>query len=127
MFIEFFPEGSRDCPLVLLYGREPEVVSRLREQVVALSASLIDRVAVHELSGFESIDGCRLFLSVAGRDIGTHGLKEPLTFDCKLRPITWYNIEYLLEPFTEPSFSDSFQWLDGHGRVQLLISRFRGW
>lgn len=127
MFIEHFPDGSDDCPLILLHGREPEVAARLREQVTALAASRVERVAVHDLPGFESVDGCRLFLSVGNWDRGTHALREQQSFECQLRPIGWHNVEGLLEPLTDRFFYDGFQWLDSHGKIQLLISGHRGW
>src|SRR4051794_28830762 len=36
MLIEYFPDGSSDCPLVLLHGRAPAAVGYLREQICAL-------------------------------------------------------------------------------------------
>ena len=127
MFIEHFADGSDDCPLILLYGCEPEVVARLRHEVQLLAAGSVDRVAVHDIPGFVSVDGCRLFASVATWDSGTRPLSEPRTFECCLRPLVWDNVEGLLESFTLASGSNGLQWLDNHGELQLLISGHRGW
>ena len=127
MFIEYFPDGSDDCPLILVHGREPEAATRLREQIAALATSQAERIAVHELPSFESVDGCQLFLSVGDYDRGTQPLKAVQTFECQLRPVTRRNVEGLLEPFAERTFYDGFQWLDSHGKIQLLISGHRGW
>jgi len=125
--IEYFSDGSDDCPLVLLHGRDPEAATRLREQVASLAAERVQHVAIHEIPGFESVAGCRLFASVGRSDLGTRPLQAKLEFECQLRPVSWQNVEGLLEPFTEQTFSDGFQWLDSHGKIRLLISGHRGW
>ncbi|MBI5687597.1 MAG: hypothetical protein HZC54_21205 [Verrucomicrobia bacterium] len=127
MLIEFFPDGSVECPLVLLHGRDPAAAARLREKVVALAAEQVQRVAVHEIPGFESVGGCQLFASTGRSDLGTQPLCAGRVFECQLRPVTWHDVEGLLEPFTEQAFCDGFQWLDSHGEIQLLISGHRGW
>ena len=127
MHIEFFPDGSDDCPLVLLHGRNPEAATRLREQVAELAAEHVQRFPVHELPGFVSVADCRLFASVGRSDLGVRRLRAQHEFECELRPVTWLNVEGLLEPFTERTFYDGFQWLDSHGKIQLLISGHRGW
>lgn len=127
MFIEYFPLGSKNRPVILLHGYEPEVVARLREQVAALAAERTQCVAVHEIPGFESVDGCRLFMKIGSSNEGTHSLRERQTFECQLQPIDWYNIEGLLEPFCDPLVCNGFQWLDTHGKMNLLISTSRGW
>ncbi len=128
MLIKYLPDGSGDCPLIMLQGREPEVVARLREEVAALAEARVARVAVHELPGFESVDGCRLFFSTGTWDRGTYVLREQYSFECQLRPVVWYNIEGLLEPFAvSKSTGGCHQWLDDRGDIQLLISDDAGW
>ena len=85
------------------------------------------RVAVHELAGFESVDGCLLFFSTGTWDKGTHVLREHHSFGCQLRPVIWHNIEGLLEPVAGPATGGSHQWLDRHGDIHLLISDDAGW
>src|SRR6266536_1038291 len=84
--IEYFPRAADDCPLILLHGRDPEAAARLREQVAALAVERIQRVAVHEILGFESVAGCRLFASGGRSDSGTRQLRERQEFECQLRP-----------------------------------------
>jgi hypothetical protein len=93
-----------------------------------LAAERIQGFPVHELPGFCSIGGCQLFASRADCDYGTRLLRKPQTFECQLRPITWDNVEGLLEPFTDGRyFAASHQFLDNHGKIQLIISGGRGW
>jgi hypothetical protein len=125
--IEFFPDGSDDCPLILLHGHDPAAASRLREQVAALAEERVERVAVHEIVGFESVGDCRLFAAFGDSDLGTRRLRVEHEFECQLRPVTWQNVEGLLEPFTQRSFCNGFQRLDSHGKIRLLISGQRNW
>jgi hypothetical protein len=124
MDIEYFPEPK----VLLIYGHEPIVVARLREQLAELAAERIDCFAVHELSDFRSIDGCQLFAQQGGRNFGTRPDPSAPVFRCSLTPLSWYNIEGLLVPFSDGSyFAASHQFLDRHGEIQLIISGSRGW
>jgi hypothetical protein len=124
--IEFFSEGATDCPLVLLHGIDPAAVARLRDDVAALSDGRAERLAIHEIPGFSSIDGCRLFASIARRDVGVCALAGAAEFECRLSATTWSNVAGLLEPFAEPT-AHGFQWLDEHGVIRWVISTERGW
>jgi hypothetical protein len=126
MDIEYFP----DADVVLIHGHEPKTVAHFREQVAALAAERLKSFSVHELPGFRSVDGCRLFASRADSDFGTRRTREPQTFECQLRPVTWQNIEGLLEPFADVSeyhYPNGHQYLDEHGKIQLIISFGRDW
>lgn len=124
MNIEYFAEPK----VLLLHGHQPKIVAQLREQIADLAANRVSTFPVHELQGFRSIGGCQLFASSGESDYGVQALKKPLTFECQLRPITWHNIEGLLEPFTDGGyFAGSHQFLDHHGKIQLIISGGRGW
>jgi hypothetical protein len=124
MDIEYFPEPK----ILLIYGHQPKIIAHFREQIAALGEKRVVTFPVHELQGFRSIGGCQLFVSNAASDYGTRLVNKPLTFECKLRPITWDNIEGLLEPFCDGSyFAGNHQFLDSHGKIQLIISGSRGW
>jgi hypothetical protein len=128
MKIEYFAEGSEDCPLILIYGDDPETAAQLREQVAALAEKRVQHVAVHEIPGFESVGDCLLFFSVGRSDWGTHPLRAKNEFSCELDPVSWENIVGLLEPFTQRMDHDGFQWLDSsYGGMTIIISTFRGW
>jgi hypothetical protein len=124
MDLEYFPETK----VFLIHGHEPKVVARFREQVGELAAERISGFAVHEIPGFRSVEGCQLFAYGDTWDAGTRPDPKPPIFSCRLRPLTWHNIEGLLEPFSDGSyFGGSHQFLDHHGKVQLIISGGRGW
>jgi hypothetical protein len=124
MNIEYFPESS----VRLIDGHEWKVVSHFREQIEALAAEQAEDIAVHDLAGFHSIDNCRLFAKRSNADHGICPLQEPHNFECRLLPKTWGHIAWLLEPFSNGSyFAASHQYLDTHGKIQLIISGGRGW
>jgi hypothetical protein len=83
---------------------------------------------VHELPGFESVDGCQLFFSAGAYDRGLTLISPPRTFELSIRPVWWDNIEGLLEPFCEPG-SVGFNDLDYgfFSDIDLIISTDRGW
>lgn len=124
MDIEYFPETK----VLLIHGHEPKVVACLREQVAELAAERLTSFAVHELPGFRSVEGCQLFGERCTWDSGARPDPKPPIFRWRLTPLTWHNIEGLLEPFSDGSyFGASHQFLDYHGKVQLIISGGRGW
>jgi len=126
--IEYFPNADEGSDLILLHGDDPEAVARLREQAASLAAKRVKRVALHEIPGFESVADCRLFFSVARWDRHTYPLRAKNEFECKLDPLGWENVFGLLEPFTERTGREGFQWLDTSVRgISIAISRFRGW
>ena len=129
MRVEYFADGSEDCPLVLLYGPDPTDAVTLSEALRVLSNSCESRVAIHELPGFVSVDGCQLFASVAGSDIGMKMIVPTTVFDCSLRADSWDNIIGLLEPFChlETMSGTRFQYLQDSGDIRLLISNERAW
>jgi hypothetical protein len=124
MDIEYIPK----LKVLLIHGHEPKVVAHLREQVAELAAERISSIAVHELPGFRSVEGCQLFAERDTWDSGARPDPKPPVFRCRLTPLTWHNIESLLEPFSDGSyFGASHQFLDHHGKIQLIISGGRGW
>jgi hypothetical protein len=129
MKIEYFDLDKKDRPVVLIYGNEPKSVAILRDAVHALAQGEKARIAVHELPGFESVDGCQLFFSAEESDSGLRLIIPPRMFECSIRTTWWDNIEFLLEPFCEATASNGFQYLDYgfNSDIQLIISTDRGW
>jgi len=129
MRVEYFADGSVDCPLVLLYGADPTEATSLSRALRGLSASSESRLAIHELPGFSSVAGCRLFASCSGIDIGVKMIQPPNQFECFLGALSWENIVGLLEPFCDQEniTISRFQYLDENGEIRLLISTERAW
>ena len=128
MKIEYFDSARKGESVLLIYGNEPENVTTLRKVVHQIANEQLERVAVHELPGFESVDGCELFFSLGPHDRGIVLLRQPRVFECRLRIVWWSNIEGLLEPFCESGFGDSNNLDYGFSSdIGLIISRDRGW
>ena len=130
MKIEYFDaEGVVDCPLILIYGCEPEAADALVAAVRALSQEEQKRVAVHELPGFESVDKCELFFTATKSDKGVYFIAPPRSFECSIQPLWWGNVLSLLETFDWTIASHRHQYLDygWYTEFTLIISTDRSW
>jgi hypothetical protein len=130
MKLEYFSEGSNDCPLILIYGQDPVGTLNLRLAFERLAVGLTDEIAVHEIPGYASIDGCKLFSRIGWSDIGIERQGKERIFICTLQKDSWLNIVGLLEPFAESvesSDNNYHQYLDETSEIRLLISTHRGW
>jgi hypothetical protein len=129
MNIEYFSGTATNQPVVLIYGREPTGFVLLRRAARELTNGLARRVAIHDLPGFEPVEGCELFFSLGARDLGLHPISPPNSFDCEVGSIWWENIEGLLEPFTRPLERVRFQSLTYgfSSPVDLVVSTSRQW
>ena len=60
MKIEYLKEGSRDCPLIRIWGDEPDRVKDLKMHLEKLVEGKVREIALHHIIGFESVDQCTL-------------------------------------------------------------------
>jgi hypothetical protein len=126
MTLDFLADGSRDCPLLRLYGFVPAEARQLRAAVAGLAAGTSERVEVHRLPFVEAADGCRLTLIVQGWDGAVVRRGGPAEFACGFTAGTWDNVAALIEPFEQEA--NGFQWLAGvPGEAQLLLSVSGQW
>jgi hypothetical protein len=51
MNIEYFADGSPECPLILLYGSNPFDALNLSLAIERVAYGLIDQLAVHAVPG----------------------------------------------------------------------------
>jgi hypothetical protein len=124
MKLDFVSGFGLDCPMVRLYGREPE---RVRELMLALNDVARFPVAIHGLPGIEAIDGCRLIARVGKRDRGVRKLKDG-GFDWEMEPEGWAHVIGFLEPFAEPQPEGTFfQYLSREGEITVLVSTDGRW
>ncbi|HEX6885239.1 MAG TPA: hypothetical protein VF530_17830 [Planctomycetota bacterium] len=121
MRVEFIPEGSPHCPLLCLRDFDPGQVRALRELLRELVAGARPSVRVEE---HLELAGARMHFVSGDRDVGLEAAREG--FRLVLTPLSWHNVEGLLEPFEAPHV-DGYQWLDESGWIRLLISRDGSW
>ena len=124
--LEFFADEK----VVLVYGTDAARVALLHQRIVGLASGRKERVAVHELPGFEPVSGCRLFLSVGKQDRGVWLAQRPNTLEWAITAGWWENVAGLLEPFcSEPTKEMGRNNLD-YGftsEITPIISLDRGW
>jgi len=124
MRIEFFSDEK----ILLIYG-DADGAKVLHDRVSALASGGGGVVAVHELPGFESVEGCELFFSVGKTDRAAWRRIPPNRMECSIGPARWADVAGLIEPFCQPSFAPGFQHLDAgfSSEIRLILSRTRAW
>lgn len=127
MKLQYLPDGSPDCPLLRIYDFDGASACRLREVFIRLGSGISQPIALHELPIVESVDACRLVLSVGQKDEGVIPAPEPPAFECRLTPYTWRQAAKLAEPFCQDARLGTHQWLDETSEVSLLLSPSGQW
>lgn len=126
MKIEFIADGSQDCPLLLVYGRETAAFRRLAEALQRL-ADGASKVDVHDALDPISPERIRLSASVADRDIGVVQV-SPGAFEWQLTSASWDNVAGLLEPFWREPVQQHIHQCFGHaGGIRVVVSTDRSW
>lgn len=110
MKVEFLEHGSADCPLLRIYGDEPDVCQHLRRAFENLALGSVEEVSITDLQGVEPLDGCCLVAKAGSRDRGIVRTGES-RFLWVLTPATWDNVAFLIEPFCGKQ-TGGYQWLD---------------
>ena len=124
MKLEFFADGSPDGPLLLLYGKAPDTVRALARELGALKGGQLE---LETFPGIEAVGGCRVVAKVTRRDLGIRQV-GPTSFVWELSPAGWEQAIGLMEPFTEGSSGDGFQWLLRNAPdISFIISGGRWW
>jgi hypothetical protein len=125
MKLEFLASGSPDCPLFRLFAFKDEAVTQLRILLQSMSSGSANNVALHELPGFEQVNGCRLYLRAGESDKGLR-VVTPGVFECVLSGYAWDTMAELVEPLCQPA-AQGYQWLCGPPGIRLLLSRDGRW
>ncbi len=131
MYLEFIPEGSQFCPLLILSPSIPEEAEKLYQVLTILVADNNAVVDVHALPFISPVDGCRLSAQVIDEDIGAvliERTKNHCTWQLTCKGWEW--VLKLLCRFTDPD-CDGHQWLgpdDERGDIDVILSTtYRQW
>ena len=131
MYLEFIPEGSQFCPLLILSPSIPEEAEKLYQVLTILVADNNAVVDVHGLPFISPVDGCRLSAQVIDEDIGAvliERTKNHCTWQLTCKGWEW--VLKLLCRFTDPD-CDGHQWLgpdDERGDIDVILSTtYRQW
>lgn len=133
MNLEFLPDGSPDCPLIIFSWSVPEGAEQLRGALRGLASSSETAVEIHALPFISPVDGCQLSAHAAKEDVGARPLENAGNrFTWSLTRRSWQNALDLLGTMTRQDVrADAngcrFQWLDDAGGIDVLISTHRSW
>ncbi|MCE2400846.1 hypothetical protein J4G08_08165 [Candidatus Poribacteria bacterium] len=134
MYLEFLPDGSIDCPLLIFSPSVPKETEQLYQalhDMVSVSGTSVD---IHALPFISSVDGCKLSAQVVEQNLGVvllntlgvvlSDIKNHFTW--KLTRQSWKKVLDLLHPFTLQDCHDDrytrHQWLDETSNISVLIS-----
>ena len=126
MYLEFIPDGSQHCPLLILSPSIPEEAEKLYQALTILVADNNAVVDVHDLPFISPVDGCRLSAQVSDENL--ENLSTVLIdntknhFTWKFTCQAWEFVLELLYRFTEPDCSGCYQWLDDTSKISVIIS-----
>ena len=135
MYLEFIPEGSQFCPLLILSPSIPEEAEKLYQALTNLVTDNNAVVDVHALPFISPVDGCRLSAQVSAQDIDENIgpvliEKTKNHFTWQLTCQGWEWVLKLLCRFTDPD-CDGHQWLgpdDVTGGISVILSTtYRQW
>jgi hypothetical protein len=128
MHIEFFPDGSEDCPAILLYGCPSAGAEAVISTFRALAESPATEVALHQLSDLTPVGDIQLF---ATNTKGRSGVQQlsPLVFRWRKDTEGWLEAAELAEPVARSDGSERtrFQSLERSGKINVIFSIHRAW
>jgi hypothetical protein len=124
MKLEYVGHAGPDGPLIRLYGRDVQVVRKLRRALEQLSKGPL---ALHAIPGIEAIDGCHLAVIVGARGGGVEQL-DSRSFVWETDAVGWDRVSGLLEPFERPEMAqEGFQFLTRGPEVSVVFSSDGRW
>ena len=134
MELEFLPDGSFDCPLLILSPSVPEEAKQLYNAISEMVSVPGSNLDIHTLPFIDPIEGCKLTAQIGEDDLGVipiNTLEVFLSetrnhFNWKLTLKSWNFVLALLHPFTEQD-SSGYQWLDETSQISVLISHYYRW
>ena len=130
MDLDFLEEGSRDCPLIRIYGTDYDDHCRLTRAIADIAAGTVQRLPIQELPGFGADPNFELILRTAAKDEGVSRHGQSLHFVWALTPGKWRIVEGLARPLADFEIEGCYQWLAGPearygldvGSVSVLLS-----
>ena len=128
MELEYIPDGSHYCPLIIL---SPITQTKAKQLYTAINDIILSSgktLDIHTLPFISSVNGCRLSAQIAEQNDGAILIEKTKNhFTWKLTRKSWEFAIALLQRFTEPDCS-GHQYLDNTLGVQVIISTsYRQW
>lgn len=128
MRIEFFPNGSHDCPAILFHGCPSPGAEALIRSFKSLAGGREIEVALHQLPGVTPAGGIQVFASIGESDSGVQRLSA-LAFRWRKDREGWLEASELAGPVAhcEPHEGTKFQYLERNGEINIVFSTNRVW
>ncbi len=136
MKVEYLHEGTKECPLIRIFGGLPDEYKALYDAIGQLANGDEETVSLKSLHGFEAENNCNIKLIRSPKDIGLNALNNNNCYEWSLCIKSWSVVYDLISPFTNKNNRlSSYQWLSGkeayfpllNGNVSLLISLDGSW
>ena len=128
MEIEYIPDWSHKCPLIIISPIIPTKAEQLYSAIHDVILGSGETLDIHTLPFITPVDGCRLSAQIAEQDDGAVLIEKTKNhFTWKLTRNSWEFALELLQVFIEPDCS-GFQYLDDTLAVSVIISTYyRQW
>lgn len=124
MQMEFLEEGSDDCPLIRLIAVDNDDLRALVVLIERLETGAVRELHLHDEPFVRTIDGCRLTLRVAERNVGIRRLGSDRRFLWELSTDGWVGVNDRADALAD---AGEFQWLDETGPISLLLTKTGRW
>jgi hypothetical protein len=119
--IDYLENSSDDCPIIRVYGNEPDSVRLLMKCIADMVNGKIKSKCLNDIKGFKSINGCKLDIEVSSLNKGVIKTSSN-SFICQLSKDGWQEAYELLEPLSEDS-GTGYQWINESNEISFLVSR----
>ena len=126
MTLEYFEDGDRGLPLLVLHGGDISERAELHRIFQALAAGTTRLVRLHELPFLNNPGGLTFTAASSDVDFGVEQDKSNSTFQWKRSLESWDQIAGLMEPFVVEA-GGGFQYLNAAEGPEVIYSTRRAW
>lgn len=126
MTLEYFEDGDRGLPLLVLHGGDIPERAELYRVFQALAAGTTRLVRLHELPFLNNPGGLTFTAVSSDVDFGVEEDKTNSTFQWKRSLESWDQIAGLMEPFVVEA-GGGFQYLNDAEGPEVIYSTRRAW
>ncbi|WP_420628604.1 hypothetical protein [Candidatus Leptofilum sp.] len=131
MKLEYFAEGSQDCPLILIYGDEKTGALNLSLALNRVAIGAVDFVDVQNIANFDAVNGCQLRIQFSKHEAKGVQMTDDNQFVWTLSSDECEDVIGLLEPFSKKNDGEankqSHQFLEQNGEIRVIFSTERRW
>ena len=122
MNIEYLDGNTGDCPLIRVYGDEPDSVKLLMESISDLINGELKSKRLNDIKGFKGINNCQFIIEVSSKREGVIKIRNNI-FHCRLQKEYWQTAYELLESLSKGE-RIGYQWIDESSEISFLVSRY---